>query len=172
MNFNKIFSLMAICMALTTIGCKSTTNEAEVKTDEAAAMTDSKPDMSAIKAEIQALNNDWAMASNARNAAAILAFYAEDAISMPANKPTLTGKAAIQKDSETWFDKSKEGSTVSFETKEVFGDGQLVTEIGTVTTKDASGKVIYTGKYMSLWEKRDGKWICIRDISNDDVKEK
>ncbi len=36
-------------------------------------------------------------------------------------------------------------------------------------TKDASGKVIRTGKYMAIWEKRDGKYICIRDIYNDDA---
>ena len=28
-----------------------------------------------------------------------------------------------------------------------------------------------TSKYMSLFEKRDGKYICIRDIYNNDKKE-
>jgi uncharacterized protein (TIGR02246 family) len=131
-----------------------------------------KPDMAKVKAEIQAVNNAWAAASNARDAAAILAFYADDAISMNDDKPMMVGKAAITKDSETWFAKSKEGSTVSYETMDVFGDETRVTEIGKITTKDAAGKVTYTGKYMAVWEKRDGKWLTIRDISNDDEKEK
>jgi len=131
-----------------------------------------KPDMAKVKTEIQALENAWAAASNARDAAAILAFYADDAVSMSDDKPMFVGKAAIQKDSETWFEKSKEGSTLVYETLEVFGDENLVTETGTGTTKDATGKVTYAGKYMAIWEKRNGKWLCIRDISNDDAKEK
>lgn len=102
----------------------------------------------------------------------LLAFYADDAVSMSNNKPMLVGKAAIQKDSETWFEKTKEGSTVAYETMDVFGDENLVTETGKITTKDAAGKVTYTGKYISVWEKRNGKWLVIRDMSNDDVKEK
>jgi len=35
---------------------------------------------------------------------------------------------------------------------------------------DAAGKVTATGKYMAVWEKRDGKWLCIRDIGNEDAK--
>jgi hypothetical protein len=34
----------------------------------------------------------------------------------------------------------------------------------------AAGKTFYTGKYMAAWEKRDGEWVCIHDIANDDVK--
>jgi len=130
-----------------------------------------KPDMAKVKAEIQALNSAWAAASNARDAATILAFFADDAISMPDDKPMFVGKAAIQKESENWFAKSKEGSTVSYETMDVLGDENMVTETGTVTTKDATGKVTYTGKYMAVWEKRNGKWLCIRDMSNDDAKD-
>jgi len=40
------------------------------------------------------------------------------------------------------------------------------------TIKDAAGKVISSGKYMAVWEKRNGKFICVRDIYNDDAKEK
>ena len=68
--------------------------------------------------------------------------------------------------------KRPEGSTVSYETTELFGDDQVVTEIGTSATKDATGKVTSTGKYIAIFEKRDGKYICIREIYNDDAKEK
>ena len=30
---------------------------------------------------------------------------------------------------------------------------------------------VTTGKYVSVFEKRDGKYICIRDIYNSDQKE-
>ena len=130
------------------------------------------PDMSKIKDEIQALNTAWANAANAKDAATILDLYADDAISMPDDAPALVGKSAIQKDMEADFASSRIRKTVTYETVEVFGDEKRVTETGTVIAKDATGKVAYTEKYMTLWEKRNGKWVCIRDIYNDDAKEK
>jgi len=46
-----------------------------------------------------------------------------------------------------------------------------VTEVGKTTVTDSTQKVIYAGKYMAVWEKRNGKWLTIRDMSNDDAKE-
>ncbi|MBK6998015.1 MAG: nuclear transport factor 2 family protein [Lewinellaceae bacterium] len=121
---------------------------------------------------MQAIENAWAAASNARDVAAIVAFYADDAISMNSNKPMSVGKAAIQKDIEAEMGKRKENSTVAFETMDLYGDETRVTETGKITVKDSTGTLTYSGKYMAVWEKRDGKWLTIRDISNDDAKEK
>lgn len=129
-------------------------------------------DLSAIKDEIQALNNTWATAYNAGDAATILDLYADDAISMPDGEPALVGKAAIKKDLETSFSNRKTTVTVAFETKEVFGDERMVTETGTVAVRNAAGELLYTEKYMTLWEKRKGRWLVIREIYNHDSKEK
>jgi uncharacterized protein (TIGR02246 family) len=131
-----------------------------------------KPDMAAIKSEIQVLESAWAAADNARDANAVAAFYADDAWSMSNDKPTLVGKAAILEDIQVNLAKRVAGATVAYEVLEVYGDENFVTEVGKSTTKDAAGKVISTGKYMAVWEKRDGKFICIRDIYNNDAKEK
>lgn len=82
----------------------------------------------------------------------------------------LVGKAAIQKDLEASMAKSPKGSTVSYDVLDAFGDENFVTEVGKTTHKDSAGKVYSVGKYMAIWEKRNGKYVCIRDISNDDVK--
>lgn len=145
------------------------------KTEEAAATeTTAAPatDLNALKAEIQALEDQWEAASNTKNADAILAFYADDAISFSNNQPMLVGKEAIKKDIEAGIAKNKEGDVVSYETLDVYGDEKMVTETGKTTVTDASGKVTYTGKYMAVWQKQDGKWKTIRDIYNDDAKEK
>jgi len=147
---------------------------AEDKPAEVTASTEqvaTKPDMAKLKAEIQALESSWAAAVNARDANAEAAFYAEDAMSLSNNKPMLVGKAAIQKDIADGFEKRAKGSTVSYDVMDVFGNENTVTEVGKTTVKDASGKLISTGKYMAIWEKRKGKFICIRDIYNEDVKE-
>ena len=131
-----------------------------------------KPDLTKLKAEIQTLESSWAAADNARNVTAIVAFYANDAVSLSNNKPMLVGNAAIQKDVVESLAKRAKGSTVSYEVMDVFGNENTVTEVGKTTVKDATGKVTSTGKYMAIWEKRNGKFICVRDIYNDDAKEK
>lgn len=166
MNSSAIVTLF-IGLSLFVVGC----NSPAPKVAETNAQVEMKPDMAAVKAEIQTLESSWAAADNARDANAVAAFYADDALSMSNDKPTLVGKAAILADITEGLAKKAAGSTVSYEVMEVFGDEKVVTEVGKSITKDATGKVISTGKYMAVWEKRDGKYICIRDIYNNDKKE-
>ena len=167
MNYSVI---AAVCVAISffVIGCSAPAPKAT----EASVQVEAKPDMEAVKAEIQALESSWAAADNARDANAVAAFYADDALSMSNDKPTLVGKAAILEDIQSGLAEKAVGSTVVYKVQEVFGDENIVTEVGTSTVKDASEKVISTGKYMAVWEKRNGKYICIRDIYNNDAKEK
>jgi uncharacterized protein (TIGR02246 family) len=139
---------------------------------ETAASTVSKPDMVKLKATIQTLESNWAAADNARDTNAIAAFYADDAISLSNNKPMLKGKAAILADIKESLTKKPKGTVVSYDVIDVYGDEQTVTEIGTAIQKDAAGKILNTGKYMAIWENRAGKYTCVRDIYNDDVKQK
>ena len=168
-NFFKLATL-GLAISLFSMGCNSSpdkkTSVEPVVTEEIVVV---EADMASIKAEIQALESAWAAADNARDADAIAEFYSDDAISMSNNAPMTKGKASIKKEIEEGQAKRAKGETVSYNTLEVFGDENLVTEIGTGTSKDASGKVIRTGKYMAIWEMRDGKYVCIRDIYNDDA---
>ena len=162
-----LWMLVAVLM----IGC-NTTETKPVEAQAPAAVEAAKPDMGKVKAEIQALESAWAVADNARDVDAVAAFYADDAVSLLNNKPLAAGKEALRKDIAGSLAGKAKGATVSYDVTEVFGDENTVTEIGKITSKDADGKVIYSGKYMAIWQKRDGKYICIRDISNDDVKAK
>lgn len=166
----KLLNFLLIAIMITIIACQQP-SEADV-TPVAAEEAPTTPDMEAIKAEIQALETAYAEAHTAKNSAAVAAFYSEDAVKMSNNKPSVVGREAIIKDLEESYAKRKGNTTISFETTEVFGDDNLVTEVGKSIGKDEAGKVTYTGKYMAIWEKRDGKWICIRDIGNDDAIEK
>jgi ketosteroid isomerase-like protein len=131
----------------------------------------SQPDLSNIKAEIKAIEDAWAAASNSEDVATIVGFYADDAISMNDDKPMLVGKAAIQKAVEEEMARRKDNEKVVFETLDLYGNENCVTEVGKTTVTDSAGKVTYSGKYMAVWEKRNGKWLTIRDIVNDDAKE-
>lgn len=162
-----IFALTVSFLFL--ISCKQETPPAE---SAAAPAKEATLDMAAVKAEIQALENQWADAMNKRDLAGLMAMYADDAVSMPDGAPTLTGKAAIQERQAKHFADAKENMSISFQTLDVYGDGDVVTEYGTSTVTDKDGKVVETGKYAATFKKMDGKYVCIREIYNDDTKGK
>lgn len=169
MNKTNYFKIALAFIALSLFACSSPAPE-EVATPEEMA-TPAEPDLAAIKAEIQALELAWAAADNAGDVPALLAFYSDDAVSMGGGSPMAVGKAAIQKELEADMASRPAGGTVSYDVLDVFGDENTVTEVGKTTRMDASGKVVSTGKYMAVWEKRDGKYVCIRDIGNNDSEE-
>ncbi|SEF84967.1 YybH family protein [Algoriphagus boritolerans] len=172
MRKKNYFPLAIACIALTlfSVACSPATEKTPA-VEEMAPPVAAEPDMNAIKAEIQAIETAFAAADNARDVNAILAFYSDDAVTMGSGEPMSVGKAAIQKTIEAGFAESPDGGTVTYEVLEVFGDENQVTEVGKSTRMDATGKVTSTGKYMAIWEKRDGKYVCIRDIGNSDSKE-
>ena len=129
-----------------------------------------KPDLTQIRSEIVAIETAWAAAQNAKDVNALMAMYADDAVSMPDGEPMLTGKAAIQKKLEADFAKPSKYASVAFETMDVFAQGDVVTEVGKTMYKDAAGKTTAGGKYIAVFEKRDGKYLCIREIYNQDSK--
>ncbi len=172
MNKKNYFHLATACIALSlfNVACSPAPQEASAP-EVMAEPVEAEPDMAAIKAEIQAIETAWSAAENAGDVPALLAFYSDDAVSMGSGTPMAVGKAAIQKEIEEGMASRPAGVTVSYEVIDVFGDENTVTEVGKMTRKDASGKEISTGKYMAVWEKRNGKYICVRDISNNDSEE-
>jgi ketosteroid isomerase-like protein len=56
---------------------------------------------------------------------------------------------------------------VSFITKELYGNGDLLTEEGVYSVGDST-KTFETGKYIALWKKVNGQWRVHRDIWNSD----
>lgn len=126
--------------------------------------------MPKVKTEIQAIAAKWADAENARDAKTVATFYADDAIRLVNGNPMIFGKAEILKSLEDELASTPEGSTISIETLEVFGNEKDVIEVGRLTQKDASGKVTYAGKYLTYWQNRNGKYLAMRDMSNDDGK--
>jgi ketosteroid isomerase-like protein len=122
-----------------------------------------------VKAQIMAMEAAYGVAENANDVDGVAAYYASDAESMADNEPTRVGmdaiKAGIKKDMEA----DTTGNTIAFATTGVWAGGKYATETGTSTVTDKSGKVIRTGKYITLFELRDGKYIAIRDMWNSDA---
>lgn len=168
------FSSVFVGLILFIIGCSNKPDaekNAETQSDSTQMMT-AKADPAQLKKEIQEQETAWSNADNARDVNAIAAFYADDAVSLASGKPMLVGNAAIKKDVEASLAKRPKGAKLSYEVMDAYGDDNHVTEVGKTARMDSTGKVTSTGKYMAIWEKRNGKWICIRDIGNEDAKQK
>jgi ketosteroid isomerase-like protein len=125
-------------------------------------------DKEQIKKEIQAKENDFATLYNAGEMKDI-GYYAEDAASFYQNRAPLIGKAAIVEFLKS--DLNSNSNKISFTTNDVFvsNDGNQVVEVGYFKVIDSANTAINTGNYMSLFEKRDGKYVSLRDMSASDM---
>jgi ketosteroid isomerase-like protein len=127
-------------------------------------------DKEQIKKEIQAKENEFAEVYNSGEMKNI-GYYADDAITFAQNNPPLVGKTAIVEYLKANIvDSLKNSNKISFTTNEVFvsNDGVHVVEIGYYKVVDSTNTPVNTGNYMTLFEKRNGNYFSIRDMSASD----
>ncbi len=127
-------------------------------------------DKEQIKKEIQAKENDFAALYNTGELKNI-GYYADDAKVFAQNRVPLIGKDTIVSYLKAGLDSSTKGNIISFTTNEVFvsNDGNQVVEIGYFKLVDSTHVAINTGNYMILFEKRDGKYVSVREMSASDM---
>ncbi len=127
-------------------------------------------DPAAEVAALHAVDDVWVKAFNSGDADTMAAQYDEHAVLLPPGAKAAHGRAAIH----TFFAKLvseavKEGLQFTLDPKPAGGArGDLGWASGTYLLKDKTGKVIETGKYLSVSRKKDGKWLYIRDTWNSD----
>ena len=153
-------------LAATVIAC---TPKKEEPTTEAAPTADAAQ----IKTEIQAMENAFAEGMNTNKPESIV-YYADDATSFSQNKPPESGKEAILKAMKEQIASSPKGSKIAYSTNEVFpsADGNQVVELGSYKVTDSTNVVVATGNFMALFQKRDGKYVCVRDMGASDMPKK
>ena len=124
-------------------------------------------DKDQVKAEIQAIEDHFALTYNNRNVDS-LTYYADDAISYFAGEMPIVGKDAIHKHIANELQDFPKGAKVSFKTIEIYvtGDGNNVAEIGEYNQVDSTGALLHRGHYFSFFAKRNGKFVCTRDMTN------
>ncbi|MBZ5859592.1 YybH family protein [Flavihumibacter profundi] len=125
-------------------------------------------DKEEIKKEIQAKEDEYAKLYNTGEVKNI-GYYADDATTFYQNKAPLVGKAAIVEFLKSDLDSNT--NIISFKTNEVFpsNDGNQVVEIGYYKVLDSANTAINTGNYMVLFEKRNGKYVSVREMSASDM---
>jgi ketosteroid isomerase-like protein len=150
-------SLVCICLIF---AC----NEKKEQNEEPVAPVIDKEQ---IKTEIQAKEDSFAQVYNSGEVRSI-GYYADDATTFLQNRPPLVGKGAIVDFLKA--DVVANTNKISFKTNDVFvsNDGSMVVEIGSFKVIDSTNTPVNTGNYMSLFEKRNGSYVAVRDMSASD----
>ena len=127
-------------------------------------------DTSADEAAIRASAPAWAAAFNASNAEAIANMYWEDAVLQPPGAPAAVGRDAIRAFMTADIAGAKAAglTMVIPEAGAVRVSGELAYEAGNYSVTDESGATVDVGKYLGVFERRNGKWLYIRDTWNSD----
>ena len=154
---NKTIKKVLLAVSVLTLACNS-------KKDGSTVVVDKEQ----IKKEIQAKEDGFAAIYNGGEIKDI-GYYADDATSFFQNRPALIGKEAIVEFLKSGL--SGNSDKISFNTEEVFvsNDGNQVVEVGYFKVVDSTNTTVNKGNYMSLFEKRNGKYVCLRDMSASDV---
>jgi ketosteroid isomerase-like protein len=143
--------------------CNDKKSEPAAVKEEPAAVVDKEQ----IKREIQAKEDEFAATYNG-GVLKDIGYYADDATSFYQNRAPLVGKKAIAEFLAA--DLNSNSNKISFKTNEVFvsNDGNMVVEIGYFKVVDSTNETVNSGHYMSLFEKRNGRYVSVRDMSASD----
>ena len=155
-----ILNNLILCLISLLIACNSNKPESnEVAIDK-----------EQIKKEIQARENEFAETYNSGIPKSI-GYYSDDAVSFTQNRAPLVGKEAIVEYLFGSLNQTTQSNKISFTTNEVFisNDGNQVVEIGYYKVVDSTNTAVNTGNYMVLFEKRNGRYVCLRDMSASDM---
>lgn len=126
----------------------------------------------ALKEKFQAMNNQLVKDMLADNTEALMALYADDAVSLPSYEPMLKGKNAMMESHKRNKEAGFKMNNMTLTTMEVWTSGDFAYEIGTYTidmNMPEMGDWKDNGKYITIWQKQsDNSWKIKADIWNTD----
>ena len=126
------------------------------------------------EAALRKLDDEWSKAAGStRDVEKTVSYYSDDAVVMPPNIPTLTGKEPVRALWKSMLESPSFSGGWKATKVEVARSGDLAYVSGTYEFKeqDAGGKPITDkGKYLEIWKKQlDGSWKCVADMFNSDL---
>ena len=125
------------------------------------------PDTRAADEEaIRGLVKDWAAAAQSKDPVKFTSFYADDAVLLLEQTPTISGKTAISEAMGPMMQDPNFSLTFATTRVDVAMSGDLASEQGTFELRisDQTKKLVVTkGKYVVVWKKENGAWKVIVD---------
>lgn len=127
--------------------------------------------MTTARDSIEATLKIFTESLNGGNAAAVAAYYTDNAALLPPNASRIDGREGIQGAWQALIDADVRDVALNTQEVDVFGD--VANEVGIITAtipSEDGGRVQFTGKYVTVWKRgRDGTWRLHRDIWNFDA---
>ena len=128
----------------------------------------------ADEATLKNLDAEWSKAAGTtKDLDKTVSYYSDDALVMPPNIPTLTGKEPIRALWKSMLEAPGFGGGWKATKVEVSksGDFGYVTGSYELTERDDSGKPMTDkGKFLEVWKKQaDGSWKCVADMFSSDL---
>ena len=116
----------------------------------------------------QALVRQWEAAARSRDASALAALYAEDAVGLYADAPAVQGRDSIRVTWERFF--RDNFIEVMPRRIDVAASNDLAYTTGRYQVRQATatGPLLEEGKYVQVWKKVNGEWRVVVDINNSD----
>ena len=158
--------LISACCLTLLLACGTTR---EPPADDAAGGAAAAVD-TADEAAVRTVGAAWFTAYKAGDADGVAALYADDAVLNAPGVAPARGRAPIREALAKDIASSSEGGiTLTPAPKSEVGvSGDLAWEWNTFTATDKAGATVDVGKYVTVFERKDGKWLIIRDIWNSD----
>lgn len=122
-------------------------------------------DIDKLKVDIQAMEDAYAAAEKAKDADKVVAYYSDDAVSYNRNEEPTSGKEGIKQRIAQRLAHDTTGNYNVYKVVDLFAEGNTAVEVGSWTVLNPSGAETDKGHYMSYFQKRDGKWVCVRDMN-------
>jgi len=119
-------------------------------------------------AAIAKLHDEYVAAHNAADADRMMALFTDDAVLMPTDEPSITGRKEIGEHYQEFFDQTPSEIALDPVETRVAGDWAFERIEVTVTVPGAKGKVMLAKvKYLWILQKQpDGTWKIARAIYN------
>ena len=118
------------------------------------------------------LDAEWSKAVAAKDVEKTMSYYADDALMMPPNIPTLTGKESIRTLWKSLLEAPGFAGAWTATKVDVSGNLSYVTGTYEITETDDTGKPMTDkGKYVEVWKKQpDGSWKSVAHMFSSDLQ--
>jgi ketosteroid isomerase-like protein len=154
----KLTVLTASVSSLYLISCSSNTSAETTAKTETATL-----DIQKAKSFIDSINMKFSEQFAAGDSAALASHYWQDAELLLDNSEPVKGNDIVN----AWGAAIRAGiKEISFTTTDITGDSLFIIETGNYEMKDAKKSLLDKGKYVVVWQNRNGEWKLYRDIGS------